>query len=146
MHKEANVPGTHMLHDINTTWRNLWVFGATATGTETIVPHKGKRAGPLRQFIPRKPHSTGVKLYVVVDACTPSERTCFCTPAQKRRNSWAARGWRGITTLAPLYIGGGIHCTREPPLWHILILVATMWPYKWPIGKSLFSCCANRTK
>ena len=28
------------------------------TGDETIVPHKGKRAGKLRQFVPRKPHGT----------------------------------------------------------------------------------------
>ena len=40
-------------------------------GDETMVPHKGKRAGPLRQFIPRKPHSTGVKLHMLADAVHP---------------------------------------------------------------------------
>ena len=42
-----------------------------ASGDEIVVPHKGIRAGPLRQFIPRKPHSTGVKLYVLAYAVEP---------------------------------------------------------------------------
>ena len=33
-----------------------------------MVPHKGIRAGPLRMFIARKPHSTGIKLYCLADA------------------------------------------------------------------------------
>ena len=33
-----------------------------------MVPHKGIRAGPLRVFIARKPHSTGIKLYCLADA------------------------------------------------------------------------------
>ena len=32
------------------------------------MPHKGIRAGPLRMFIARKPHSTGIKLYCLADA------------------------------------------------------------------------------
>ena len=39
------------------------------SGDEIILPHKGKRSGPLRQFVPRKPHSTGLKLHVLADAC-----------------------------------------------------------------------------
>ena len=33
-----------------------------------MVPHKGVRAGPLRMFIARKLHSTGIKLYCLADA------------------------------------------------------------------------------
>ena len=33
-----------------------------------MVPHKGIHAGPLRMFIARKPHSTGIKLYCLADA------------------------------------------------------------------------------
>ena len=33
-----------------------------------MVPHKGIRAGPLRMFIARRPHSTGIKLYCLADA------------------------------------------------------------------------------
>ena len=48
-------------------WREGWELGRAATGDETIVPFKGKRAGNLRQFVPRKPHSTGLKLYCLAD-------------------------------------------------------------------------------
>ena len=33
-----------------------------------MVPHKGIRAGPLRMFIARNPHSSGIKLYCLADA------------------------------------------------------------------------------
>ena len=55
----------------NEVWGRLWRLGAIASGDETVVPHKGIRARPLRQFILRKPHSTGVKLYVLVDVVEP---------------------------------------------------------------------------
>ena len=38
---------------------------------EVVASHKGKRAGLLRQFIPRKPQSTGLKLYVLADGPGP---------------------------------------------------------------------------
>ena len=37
-------------------------------GDESVVPHKGICAGPLRMFIARKPHSTGIKLYRLANA------------------------------------------------------------------------------
>ena len=52
-------------------WGSLWWLGAVASGDETVVPHQRVRAGPLRQLIPRKPHSTGVKLSVLADAVEP---------------------------------------------------------------------------
>ena len=33
-----------------------------------MVPHKGIRGGPLRMFITRKPHSTGIRLCCLADA------------------------------------------------------------------------------
>ena len=62
---------TLLIERCNEVWGSLWRLGAVASGDETVVPHKGVRAGPLRQFIPRKPHSTGVKLYVLADAVEP---------------------------------------------------------------------------
>ena len=53
----------------NRQWHCAWRSGACYAGDETIVPHKGKRCGRLRQFVPRKPHSTGLKLYVLADSC-----------------------------------------------------------------------------
>ena len=50
-------------------WAAAWIMGAFVAGDEAIAPHKGK--GPMRMYIPRKPHATGVKLYVLADATTP---------------------------------------------------------------------------
>ena len=47
-------------------WQNGWVLGDIVCGDESIVPHKGLFL--FRQFIPRKPHTTGVKLYLLCDA------------------------------------------------------------------------------
>ena len=52
-------------------WSSSWKPGTAVMGDATIVPHKGKRAGKLRQFVPRKPHSTGLKLYCMSDAVRP---------------------------------------------------------------------------
>ena len=47
-------------------WQNGWVLGDIVCGDESIVPHKGLFL--FRQFIPRKPHTSGVKLYLLCDA------------------------------------------------------------------------------
>ena len=47
-------------------WQGGWELGDVVCGDETVVPHKGLFV--IRQFIPRKPHSTGVKLYALCNA------------------------------------------------------------------------------
>ena len=47
-------------------WQNEWVLGDIVCGDESIVPCKGLFL--FRQLIPRKPHTTGVKLYLLCDA------------------------------------------------------------------------------
>ena len=47
-------------------WQGGWELGDVVCGDETVVPHKVLFV--IRQFIPRKPHSTGVKLYALCDA------------------------------------------------------------------------------
>ena len=47
-------------------WQNGWVLGDIVCGDEFIVPHKGLFL--CRQCIPPKPHTTGVKLYLLCDA------------------------------------------------------------------------------
>ena len=49
-------------------WQAAWQPGAVMTGDEPVVPHKGLLAAWIRQFIPRKPHPIGIKLYYLVDA------------------------------------------------------------------------------
>ena len=46
-------------------WQGGWELGDVVCRDETVVPHKGLFV--IRQFIPRKPHSTGVKLYALCD-------------------------------------------------------------------------------
>ena len=45
-------------------------MGGAATGDETLVPHTGLRASPLKMYIVRKSHNTGIKLYCLADAGT----------------------------------------------------------------------------
>ena len=47
-------------------WQNGRVLGDIVCGDESIVPHKGLSL--FRQFMPRKLHTTGLKLYVLCDA------------------------------------------------------------------------------
>ena len=57
-----------LLEECNGQWAGAWRLGGAACGDESVVPHKGIRSGPLRTFIARKPHSTGIKLYCLADA------------------------------------------------------------------------------
>ena len=47
--------------------RGAWRVGP---GDDSVVPHKGMLAGPLKIFIARKPHPTGIKLYCLADFYT----------------------------------------------------------------------------
>ena len=67
MNGAMNVDVTKLIVDVNAAWGQVWKFGDAATGDEAIVPTTSKKAKPFRQYIPRKPHSTGLKLYVLSD-------------------------------------------------------------------------------
>ena len=43
-------------------------MGGGACGDESVVPQQGMLAGPLKMFIARKPHPTGIKCYCLADA------------------------------------------------------------------------------
>ena len=57
-----------LLEACNGQWAGAWRLGGAACGDESVLPHTGIRAGALRMFIARKPHSTGIKLYCRADA------------------------------------------------------------------------------
>ena len=45
----------------------LWLPSDLLAGDETIAKQKGKMAGDIRQYVARKPCSTGIKLYGLTD-------------------------------------------------------------------------------
>ena len=82
-----------LLEGCSTQWQEGWTLGQAACGDETIVPFKGKRAGNLRQFVPRKPHSTGLKLYCLADSVNSYTVDVYLYTGRRgalRRASWAA--------------------------------------------------------
>ena len=70
IHRVSNCGTADLLEAVNAHSSSV-VWGWAAAGDESIVPHKGKRAGPMRQFNPRNPYSTGITLFVLGDSVHP---------------------------------------------------------------------------
>ena len=85
IHRHSNCSSADLLEAINAHWSQLWVWGWAAARDESIVPHKGKRAGPMRMFIPRKPHSTGINLFVLADSVHPFVADIFLYAGKRVR-------------------------------------------------------------
>ena len=66
LHRLANPDADALIELCTMHWQGGWELGDVVCGDETVVPHKALLV--IRQFIPRKPHSTGVKLYALCDA------------------------------------------------------------------------------
>ena len=58
---------THLIEECNATWSAAWEFGGAVCRDEAVVPHTGGRCLALRLDMARKPHSAGIKLYVLAD-------------------------------------------------------------------------------
>ena len=56
-----------LIEECNATWSAAWEIGGAVCGDEAVVPHTGGPCLGLRQYIARKPHSTGIKLFVLAD-------------------------------------------------------------------------------
>lgn len=67
IHKNVNCDIADLIRQCNRVWGRSWKWGRVACGDETIVPTKSLKAGKFRQFVARKPHNTGLKLYVLSD-------------------------------------------------------------------------------
>ena len=70
LHKYCRPDVMDLIEAVNAHWAAAWTMGGAATGGETLVPHMGLRAGPLKMYIMRKPHNTGIQLYCLADAGT----------------------------------------------------------------------------
>ena len=70
LHKHCPPDVVDLIKAVGAHWAAAWTMGGAAKGDETLVPHTGVRAGPLKMYIVRKPHNTGIKLYCLVDAST----------------------------------------------------------------------------
>ena len=94
--RHSNCISADLLEAMNAHWSRLWVWGLAATRDESIVPHKGKQAGPMRMFIPRRPRSTGIKLFVLADSVHPFVTDIFLHAGRRvgifqgRENMWPA--------------------------------------------------------
>ena len=69
LHRYAPPNVVQLVAKCSTHWAAAWIMRAFVTDDEAIAPHKGK--GPMRMYIPRKLHATGVKLYVLADYTAP---------------------------------------------------------------------------
>ena len=58
---------TDLLEECNSVWSAAWHIGGAVCGDEAIVPHTGGRCMGPWQYIARKPHATGIKLYILGD-------------------------------------------------------------------------------
>ena len=89
-----------LLEAINAHWSQLWVLGSArvAAGDESIVPHKGKQAGPMQVFIPQKLHSTGMKLFVLADSVHPSVAVIFLYAGKRVRTFQGRENLAGSRT------------------------------------------------
>ena len=58
---------TDLLEECNVALAAAWEIGGAGCGDEALVPHTGGRSIGLCQYIARKPHSIGIKLYVLCD-------------------------------------------------------------------------------
>ena len=63
LHKHCRPDVVDLIEAVSAHWAAAWTMGGAATGDETLVPHTGLRAGPLKMYIVRKPHNTGINLY-----------------------------------------------------------------------------------
>ena len=70
LHKHCRPDVVDLIQAVSAYWASAWTMGGAATGDETVVPHTGLRAGPLKMYIVRKLHNTGTKLYCLADART----------------------------------------------------------------------------
>ena len=86
LHKFANPYITDVLFAINRACSDLWRWGCAAAGDEAIVPHKGNKARPLRQIIPRKPHSDRQSLFFI---CADGKAEVFLAVRQNWKAEYA---------------------------------------------------------
>ena len=96
-------------------WSAAWHIGGALCRDEAIVPHTGGRCMGLRQYIARKPHASGIKLYVLAD------NTGGSTPAVGGESGGLGRV-RG--TSMPSASWGSGHDSSH------------LGPYSWPIASS----------
>ena len=68
MQRNCNVDITSLIEACNEGWVQWWEQGDAVAIDEAVAPHKGRRFGGIIQYIPRKPHSAGIKLYVLCDS------------------------------------------------------------------------------
>ena len=100
-----------LLEECNGQLAGAWRLGGAACGDDSVVLHKGIRAGPLRMFIARKPHSTAIPIALPMPLAGTSW-TCICT----RAYAGTCGGGGGDEGLWGSMGGGGVSDQPPPPL------------------------------
>ena len=70
LQKALRTDVTDLLEECNAAWAAAWEIGGGGVGVcgdQALVAHTGGRSIGIRQYIARKPHSTGIKFYVLCD-------------------------------------------------------------------------------
>jgi hypothetical protein len=66
--RHMNFPVDQAIADLSVAFKAAWEASGFLSGDETIVPHRGRKSVAIRVYVPRKPHPTGIKLFLVADA------------------------------------------------------------------------------
>ena len=108
---------TDLIEECNATWLPAWQIRGAVCGDEPVVPDTGSNWHGLWQYISRKPHSTGIKLYALwqntygyvfdVCICTPAAAVTFKEPALAPEILMPKASCAGVRSKCPL----------RPPEW-----------------------------
>ena len=82
MPRHCNVDGTRLIGACNKAWSAIFQQGKAVAIDEAIAPHKGKHTSGIIPYLPRKPHSTGINLYVMCDSVNGFVLECMYTRAE----------------------------------------------------------------
>ena len=142
IHRFANPCVTDVLLPNTKAWSDLWRWVCVVAGHDPIVPHKERKGGPLRQFIPQKPQNAGIKLHALGDPVYRFVTNVYLY-ASKKIQVHAGREQVG-GPLTPTEVMH--HCVDHLPSKlssPMAVVEGMIWPTIWRCVTSGFYCCVK---